>query len=98
MPHTTRHRPRVEELEARWTPAAEFKGALGGWINVQTDSRLALHAVGDGVVDDTAALQAALNYVATSNQYETTAVVYLPAGTYKVTSTLWDWGNHGVAM
>jgi PKD repeat protein len=41
-----------------------------------------LVAVGNGVADDTAALQAALN-LCPSNQ-----VVYIPAGTYRVTSTL----------
>lgn len=41
-------------------------------------------AVGDGVVDDTVAIQAALDYVATLNG----ATVYLPPGVYKTTSTL----------
>lgn len=40
-------------------------------------------AVGDGVTDDTVAIQAALNYAATSY-----AAVYLPRGDYKTTATL----------
>jgi hypothetical protein len=40
-------------------------------------------AVGDGVADDTAAIQAALNAVTVGGR-----AVYLPAGRYKVTSTL----------
>jgi len=39
-------------------------------------------AVGDGIADDTAAIQAAINSVATGG------TVYLPTGTYKVTSQL----------
>lgn len=41
-------------------------------------------AVGDGVVDDTTAIQAALNYAGTL----TGCSVFMPAGTYLVTSTL----------
>ena len=42
------------------------------------------NAVGDGVADDTAAIQAALN-AATSTFRK---MVFIPAGTYKCTSTL----------
>lgn len=45
----------------------------------QTVSAKDFGAVGDGVADDTAAIQAALNYA---------TGVYLPIGTYKITSTL----------
>lgn len=41
-------------------------------------------AVGDGVADDTAAIQAAINAVKSNNG----GVVYVPAGTYKTSSTL----------
>jgi hypothetical protein len=50
------------------------------WINVKTDVTPA--AVGDGVTDDTAAIQAALSTTGTGR------TVYFPAGTYKVTSPL----------
>ncbi len=41
-------------------------------------------AVGDGVADDTAAIQSALNAASTNGG----GIVYLPAGKYKLTSTL----------
>lgn len=40
-------------------------------------------ATGNGSTDDTTAIQTALNYASLNN-----GVVYLPAGTYKITSTL----------
>ncbi len=54
------------------------------WINVKTDVSPA--AAGDGVHDDTAALQAALNQI--SDASGAPHVVYLPPGTYRITSTL----------
>ncbi|MGI6417770.1 MAG: glycosyl hydrolase family 28-related protein [Thermoguttaceae bacterium] len=50
------------------------------WINVKTD--VAPPAVSDGVADDTAAIQAALDLGRQSR------AVYLPAGTYRITKTL----------
>lgn len=57
------------------------------WINVKTDSLLTPKAVGNGTTDDTAALQAALDMAAAPGSVRRT--VYLPAGTYKVTGTLY---------
>lgn len=48
--------------------------------NVKTDPRLTLHAVGDGVANDLAAINAAI----TKANADGGGVVYLPAGTYKV--------------
>jgi hypothetical protein len=47
-------------------------------------------AVGDGVTDDTAAIQAAINYAQTlvADRFLSGCVVYFPAGTYLVGSTL----------
>jgi hypothetical protein len=59
---------------------------LSDWINVKTS--VSPDAIGDGVADDTAAIQAALNM---TNVGKT---VYLPAGTYKITQTL---AMHGPA-
>jgi hypothetical protein len=50
------------------------------WINVKTDVTPA--AVGDGIADDTAAIQAALNVPGSG------ITIYFPPGTYKVTGTL----------
>ncbi len=49
------------------------------WINVKTDVSPA--AVGDGIADDTAAIQAALNSPGNGQ------TIYFPPGTYKITNT-----------
>lgn len=46
-------------------------------------------AVGDGVTDDTAAIQAAIDAVCN----ESLGTVFLPAGVYKITSTLTDYNT-----
>jgi hypothetical protein len=53
---------------------------LLGWLNVQAPP---YNATGNGTTDDTAAIQAALNAVPANG-----GTVYLPTGTYKITSTL----------
>ena len=59
----------------------EFVGPFASWINVKT----AYGAKGDGVADDTAAIQAALNDVGARGRGY---VLYIPAGTYRVTRRL----------
>ena len=65
-----------------------FVSGVGRWLAVDTSyiNVKQFGAVGDGVTDDTAAIQAAL---------DAAVVVSLPAGTYKITSTLVfnDWGK-----
>jgi len=56
-----------------------FAGPFASWLNVKTG----YGAAGNGTTDDTAAIQAAINAINSS-----ASVVYLPAGTYKITSTL----------
>lgn len=53
---------------------------LDGWVSVKD-----FGAVGDGVADDTAAIQAAVNFAITSAAGRT---VYVPAGKYKLTSQI----------
>lgn len=56
-------------------------GPFPSWANAKTT----YGAVGDGVADDTAALQRALNDLGTPGKAN---VLYLPAGEYRITSTL----------
>lgn len=62
----------------RWSPRSD-------WINVKADSHVCPHAVGDGVTDDTAALQSAFTFL---SQHPYGFTVYIPAGTYKVSQKL----------
>jgi hypothetical protein len=64
-------------------------GPFNSWLNVQTK----YGAVGDGVHDDTNNIQSAL-----SAAQNNAAVVYFPAGTYKITSTLAILNTTGVGM
>jgi hypothetical protein len=59
----------------------EFVGPFPGWANVKRD----YGAVGNGITDDTTALQQALSEVATPGH---AAVLYFPTGTYRITHTL----------
>src|SRR5262245_49939050 len=64
----------------------EFVGLFASLTNIKT----AYGAVGDGITDDTAALQRALNELATAGHAPT---LYIPAGTYKITSNLRYFGR-----
>src|SRR5581483_201630 len=59
----------------------EFVGPFASWANAKTG----YGAVGDGTTDDTAALQNALNDLGQPGKAD---VLYLPAGTYLIKSTL----------
>ena len=63
-----------------WVPE-EFVGPFPSWADLKRD----YGAVGDGVADDTAALQLALNELGTAGHAH---VLYLPSGTYRITQTL----------
>jgi len=72
-----------------WTTGTGANPYRSDWINVMTSPNMTIHATGNGTTDDTAALQQALNLATTLNSTQMT--VYLPAGTYKISSTLfWD--------
>ena len=57
----------------------EFVGPFSSWANVKSNYR----AAGDGVTDDTVAIQNALNALGPNNP-----TLYFPAGTYRITQTL----------
>ena len=61
----------------------EFVGPFASWRNVKTY----YGAKGDGVTDDTTALQNALNDLRTAHS-NGWSVLFFPAGTYKITSML----------
>jgi hypothetical protein len=61
----------------------EFNGSFRSWANLKTD----YGAVGNGKADDTAALQKALDDLWNRESVSKT-VVYVPAGTYRITRTL----------
>lgn len=76
----------VDSLENRLFLASEFNGPLAGWLNVKTQ----YGAYGDGIHDDTAAIQAALHDAGATNWQmpSYSPVVYLPSGTYRITQEL----------
>jgi hypothetical protein len=70
---------RVTPMAGFGDHAQTFDGPFASWINVKT----AFGAKGDGVTDDTQALQAALNSIQGQP-----GVLWLPEGTYVISSTL----------
>jgi len=82
----------------RWTQRSD-------WLNVKTGTAIVTGTVsltgttayGDGVHDDTAAIQAALNYLHT-NHYGRILTLYFPPGTYNISQTLTLPGLAGGAL
>lgn len=72
----------VEIGPMTWTPRSD-------WINVKSCSAITggPNAVGDGVHDDTAAIQSVFTYFGI-NKYGRIRTAYFPPGVYKITSTL----------
>ena len=73
--------------ELRWEPRAD-------WVDIKND--VTPSAKGDGVADDTAALQAALNQLSEAPGRKTT--VFLSPGTYRITKTLELKQKDGIAL
>jgi hypothetical protein len=71
--------------------AEEFVGPFPSWANVKSQ----YGAKGDGVSDDTAALQRGLNDIGARGK---PSVLYIPAGTYRVSSTLYVAAKSRVAV
>ncbi len=83
-------------VQAGLAPTEEFVGPLPGWTNLKTD----FGAVGDGKADDTAAFQRGLDALPLHGQGKAEAqrVLYLPAGTYRITTTLLFTNHSGIAV
>lgn len=88
-----------------WPAGAQVGGSVGSPVTASSAWRLILRgtntllpvvnvmdygATGDGVTDDTAAIQAAIN---ASTNLNTPGDITLPAGRYKITSPLQIWPN-----
>jgi hypothetical protein len=67
-------------------------GKFSNWLNVQTD----YGAMGDGVTDDTPAIQRALSQL--GKDYGGQRVLYFPAGTYRITEMLRIIDRSGIAL
>ncbi|MCY3020206.1 MAG: glycosyl hydrolase family 28-related protein [Planctomycetota bacterium] len=83
-PPATKVQPPQKKEPAEEVPFydEEFLGPFPSWANLKTD----FHAAGDGKADDTKALQAAFDELATARQVH--KVLFLPEGTYRITATL----------
>ncbi|MFZ2657475.1 MAG: glycosyl hydrolase family 28-related protein [Victivallales bacterium] len=73
----------VAFAEPKQQPSGPTKGAWGDKANTKSLSVSDFGAVGDGVTDDTAAIQAAVSYAAGAS----TKIIF-PLGTFKVTSQI----------
>lgn len=83
-------------MRAGAVSAEEFNGPFAGWKNLKTD----FGAKGDGQADDTAALKAGLEALAVYGKAKPgdPCVLYLPAGTYRITEpVVWE-NREGVAL
>jgi hypothetical protein len=72
----------------------EFIGPFANWANVRTD----FGAVGDGLADDTGAIQRGLDALRKYDGHTAPAVLYFPAGTYRITNALYMTLNVGANL
>ncbi len=69
----------------------EFYGAFPSWTNLKQ----VYHAAGDGIQDDTKAIQIALDELSDGKHSN---VLFIPKGTYRITSTLTMQSVNGIAI
>jgi hypothetical protein len=67
-------------------PDLNWPGKRSDWINVKAD--VTPKAVGDGIVDDYQAIQAAFDIINNHTSPGKPSTVYFPPGTYRITKTL----------
>ncbi len=77
------------ERRIDWLPG--IPGGIRNYTSLINVRNSPYNAKGDGVADDTSAIQSALNAA------QNAQVVYLPAGTYNVSSTL-SWANKQIVL
>lgn len=80
-PSPGRPAPQIRIVASPRSQGDEFVGPFPSWSNARTS----YGAAGDGMADDTAALQRALRELGTPGH---SPVLFLPGGTYRITSTL----------
>lgn len=80
----------ADPQSAIWAaPLSASSGSSGAWKRVY-DGAVSVRwfgAKGDGTINDTTALQAAINFCSASASWQT-PTLFIPAGTYKITTTL----------
>jgi hypothetical protein len=87
---TITHRVHSQTYQAN---RQEFVGPFSSWVNLKT----VYGAKGDGVSDDTQALQRALDELGKGGENDR-QVLYLPSGTYRISATLTMAARKGISI
>jgi hypothetical protein len=78
----------ISQTISYFATGEEFTGPLPSWKNIKTD----FGAKGDGITDDAPAITAAL-YTFRDMDNTNSSVLYFPAGTYRLGSTILNAGR-----
>ena len=70
-----------------WTPRSDWLNVKTGCSGTSAPLYAGPYAAGNGTTDDTAAIQAAMNWVM-ANHYGHILTIYFPPGTYNISNTL----------